>query len=106
MKKTWKSIGAIAVSVPMVAFAACGLQKSEDPAATYAAFAEKYNAAVASYAESDLFLDVYETVSVNAEGANGKMSLSYVDDSSYDFANGAITRAAARQKMNMAMTVG
>ena len=42
MKKTWKSIGAIAVSVPMVAFAACGLQKSEDPAATYATFAEKY----------------------------------------------------------------
>lgn len=106
MKKTWKSIGAIAVSVPMVAFAACGLQKSEDPAATYATFAEKYNAAVASYAESDLFLDVYETVSVNAEGTNGKMSLSYVDDSSYDFANGAITRAAASQKMNMAMTVG
>ena len=106
MKKTWKSIGAIAVSVPMVAFAACGLQKSEDPAATYATFAEKYNAAVASYAEGDLFLDVYETVSVNAEGTNGKMSLSYVDDSSYDFANGAITRAAASQKMNTTMTLG
>jgi len=106
MKKTWKSIGAIAVSVPMVAFAACGLQKSEDPAATYATFAEKYNAAVASYAESDLFLDVYETVSVNAEGANGKMSLSYVNDEAYDFASGVITRAAASQKMNMAMTVG
>ncbi|MBQ8352288.1 MAG: hypothetical protein IJY34_00690 [Clostridia bacterium] len=106
MKKTWKSIGAIAVSVPMVAFAACGLQKSEDPAATYATFAEKYNAAVAGYAESDLFLDVYETVSVNAEGANGKMSLSYVNDEAYDFASGVITRAAASQKMNMAMTVG
>ena len=106
MKKTWKSIGAIAVSVPMVAFAACGLQKSEDPAATYATFAEKYNAAVAGYAESDLFLDVYETVSVNAEGANGKMSLSYVNDEAYDFANGAITRAAASQKMNTVMTLG
>ena len=106
MKKTWKSIGAIAVSVPMVAFAACGLQKSEDPAATYATFAEKYNAAVAGYAESDLFLDVYETVSVNAEGANGKMSLSSISDSSYDFSNGALTRGAVSEKMNMAMTVG
>ena len=106
MKKTWKSIGAIAVSVPMVAFAACGLQKSEDPAATYATFAEKYNAAVASYAEGDLFLDVYETVSVNAEGANGKMSLSYVNDEAYDFASGVITRAAASQKMNTVMTLG
>ena len=106
MKKTWKSIGAIAVSVPMVAFAACGLQKSEDPAATYATFAEKYNAAVASYAEGDLFLDVYETVSVNAEGANGKMSLSSISDSSYDFSNGALTRAAASAKMNTAMTLG
>ena len=106
MKKTWKSIGAIAVSVPMVAFAACGLQKSEDPAATYATFAEKYNAAVAGYAESDLFLDVYETVSVNAEGANGKMSLSSVSDSSYDFASGALTRGAASEKMNTTMTLG
>lgn len=106
MKKTWKSIGAIAVSVPMVAFAACGLQKSEDPAATYATFAEKYNAAVASYAEGDLFLDVYETVSVDAEGANGKMSLSSVSDSSYDFSNGALTRGAASEKMNTTMTLG
>lgn len=106
MKKTWKSIGAIAVSVPMVAFAACGLQKSEDPAATYAAFAEKYNAAVAGYAEGNLFLDYYETISVNAEGANGKMILSSVNDSSYDFANGVTTRAAASQKMNVAVTVG
>ena len=106
MKKTWKSIGAIAVSVPMVAFAACGLQKSEDPAATYATFAEKYNAAVAGYAEGNLFLDYYETISVNAEGANGKMILSSVNDSSCDFANGVTTRAAVSQKMNVAATVG
>ncbi len=106
MKKTWKSIGAIAVSVPMVAFAACGLQKSEDPAATYAAFAEKYNSAVAGFAEGDLFLDCYDTLSVNAEGENGKMSISYANDASYDFASGALTRAATSQQVKMSTTVG
>ena len=106
MKKTWKAIGAIAVSVPMIAFASCGLQKSDDPAATFATFAEKFTTATAGFAEGNLYLDYYQSVSLSAKGTNGEMSLSSISDNAFDFVDGKLVKCAATANMESLAKVG
>lgn len=106
MKKTWKSIGAIAVSVPMIAFAACGLQKSEDPAATFTTFAEKFTAATAGFVEGELYLDYYQSATMSAKGANGEMSLTSISDNAFDFVDGKLVKCAAIANMETFAKLG
>ncbi len=94
MKKILKSLGAVAVCVPVAAFAACGLKPADDPAATYATFAEKYTAAATALATGNAYLDSYMLLTVQAEGENGKVDLSAKQEAAYNITDSVVNTAA------------
>lgn len=106
MKKTFKTIGAFAACVPVAALAACGLKPAQNPAATRNDFAAKYTAAYEALTAGDAFLEIYDVLSISADGEKGTYRQNTVTAADYEIQKGSLVKAALSSSEEASAKIG